>query len=77
MTISLLYPSIFKCLAATIPSPPLFPGPHKTKIFLIFLFVSNLNTVFAIAYPANSIKISKVNPTSLDISSKSNSYDIF
>jgi len=67
-------PSIFKCLAATIPSPPLLPGPHNTNTFLIFLLsLFILYTVLAILYPANSIKMSKENPTSSDINSTSNS----
>jgi hypothetical protein len=66
-----------RCLAATIPSPPLFPGPHNTNMFLIDPLVSTLHTVVAIAYPANSINISNVNPTSSDINSTSNSYDTF
>ena len=28
------YPNIFKCLAQTSPSPPLFPGPTTINTFL-------------------------------------------
>ena len=59
---STLYFIIFKCRAATKPSPPLFPGPTRTHISALGFRLRILFETWAIANPASYIKVSEGNP---------------
>ena len=62
---STLYPLLRRYFAITRPSPPLFPGPHKIKIFLLNSFRQGIIffSIFKEAdLPAFSIKSENLMP---------------
>ena len=70
--ISTSHPLKDKCFAATNPSPPLFPGPHKNSILLSSFFFPWLHNISvsrtsATASPASSINCSSDHPCSVNV----------